>query len=155
MIHVREHRLCEVERIARHAADNAWDGLSELERRLVDREAVGDRVRSLVEQILAVPTGTALVAEIDGRPAGHMLMAVLPSDVTGLPEGRCFDVYVEPEFRRRGVAQALNRAAAEHARRHGAVRLVMSISTSNLPSQGSARKSGFVAEWFIFGLPLD
>lgn len=155
MIRVRPYWLSEVERIAQRAADNAWDGMPDSERRIADRATVDERVRLIVERILAAPSGTALVAEIDDRPAGHMLVAVVPSDVTGLPEGRCFDVYVEPEFRRRGVAQALNGAAADYCREHGAVRLVMSISTSNLPSQGSARKSGFTADWLIFGLPLQ
>lgn len=155
MIQVREYLLSEVERIAARAADNAWDGLTDWERRLADRAAADQRVRLIVEGILASPTGTALVAEIDGRFAGHVLLAVLPSDVTGLEEGRCFDVWVEPEFRRRGVAQTLNRAAAEHCRQHGAVRLVMSISVANAASQGSARKSGFTADWLIYGLPLQ
>jgi GNAT superfamily N-acetyltransferase len=54
------------------------------------------------------------------------------------------DLFVAPEARRRGVGSALLRAAAEHARRVGAVRLVLSTEVTNSTAQSVYEKAGWV-----------
>ena len=64
------------------------------------------------------PAGLFLVAEVDGVPAGCGAWRVLPSGDVEIKR-----VYVEPAFRRRGLAQRLMAALEDSAARagHGAV----------------------------------
>jgi ribosomal protein S18 acetylase RimI-like enzyme len=65
------------------------------------------------------------VAEIDGRVAGAASLWIQPRLNWTTPQAWIPDLYVDPAFRRRGVARALLDACAEEARRRGCHRLVL------------------------------
>jgi GNAT superfamily N-acetyltransferase len=103
---IRAATAADVPTIARFNAAMAW----ETEGLKLDRE----RLRRGVEAVLADPNkGFYWVAELDGRPAGQMLVTPEWSDWRNGAFWWIQSVYVEPPCRGRGVFRALY----EHAER--------------------------------------
>ena len=84
--------------------------------------------------------GINFVAFVDDHLAGHL--ALLP--IGDAAEMACF---VHQDFRRRGLATALTRAAAEEARAAGYRRLSVFIDTHNLGARQGLLKFGFRPVW--------
>jgi ribosomal protein S18 acetylase RimI-like enzyme len=84
-------------------------------------------------------TNTVLVADEDGSLVGTLY---LNSGNEGY--GYVFGVYVVPEARRRGVAEALMRAAARVLRDEGRRYLVLGVDTPNEAARALYAKLGFV-----------
>jgi ribosomal protein S18 acetylase RimI-like enzyme len=65
------------------------------------------------------------VAEEDGDIVGAASLWIRPRLNWTTPEGWIPDLFVDPQFRRRGAARALLDACAEEARRRGCHRLIL------------------------------
>jgi ribosomal protein S18 acetylase RimI-like enzyme len=67
------------------------------------------------------------------------------------------DLFVVPEARRHGAGSALLRAAAEHGRSVGALRLVLSTEITNTTAQSLYEKLGWKREtlFCVYQLPLS
>jgi len=106
---IRAATAADVATIARFNAAMAW----ETEGLTLD----GERVRRGVEAVLADPSkGFYWVAELDGRPAGQMLVTPEWSDWRNGAFWWIQSVYVEPPCRGRGVFRALYEHAERRAR---------------------------------------
>jgi GNAT superfamily N-acetyltransferase len=86
----------------------------ETEGKQLDPEVLGSGVNAVFED---PKYGFYLVAEIDGRVAGSLLVTTEWSDWRNAAFWWIQSVFVEPEFRRRGVFRALYEEARERARR--------------------------------------
>jgi len=106
---------------------------------------------------------TYLVAWEGDQPVGHAHVAWDGTHL-GLPEIQ--DVYVPPEWRRRGIASQLTHAAEEEARRRGCERMSLSVSQEDNPAAARLyAKLGYVdagvepvrvlGQIMIRGRPLD
>jgi GNAT superfamily N-acetyltransferase len=73
---------------------------------------------------------TALLAEVDGRPAGSCLFVREEIDPKHDLTPWLAALYVAPEFRQRGVASALVRATEQHARSVGCRELFLYTVTA-------------------------
>jgi ribosomal protein S18 acetylase RimI-like enzyme len=80
--------------------------------------------------------GFYLVAWEGAEPVGHAHLALADP-----PELQ--DVEVRPEYRRRGVATALTRAAEETARARGFDRLRLTVAVDNRPAQALYERFGY------------
>ncbi|MGC8668376.1 MAG: ribosomal protein S18-alanine N-acetyltransferase [Chthonomonadales bacterium] len=78
-----------------------------------------------------------LVARLDGRIVGYGGMWVV------MDEAHITTLAVDPEFRRRKIAQRLLIALLEEAVILGAARATLEVRESNLPAQTLYRKFGF------------
>jgi ribosomal protein S18 acetylase RimI-like enzyme len=65
------------------------------------------------------------VAELDGEVAGAVSLWIQPRLNWTTPQAWIPDLYVDPAFRRRGIARALLDASVDEARRRGCHRLVL------------------------------
>ena len=89
-------------------------------------------------------TGAALawIAIAEGTPVGSIVMLLhprLPSPrIVPATEGYILNVYVDPEWRKRGIATALMRAALEHARTLGLARLRLHTTEAGRPTYAHA-----------------
>jgi ribosomal protein S18 acetylase RimI-like enzyme len=98
---------------------------------------------------IAAEDGTIAIAELDGQPTGYM--AVVCQDVRDEFElkdewrrrGLVTDMYVAPEGRRRGIAQALLGAAERHVSSRGIDWLQICVSPDNKPANALYAKVGF------------
>ena len=73
---------------------------------------------------------TALLAEVDGQPAGSCLFAREEIDPKHDLTPWLAALYVAPEFRKRGIASALVRAIEQHARSVGCDELFLYTITA-------------------------
>lgn len=73
---------------------------------------------------------TALLAELDGRPAGSCLFVREEIDPKHDFTPWLAALYVAPEYRKRGVASALVRAIEQHARDVGCTQLYLYTITA-------------------------
>jgi ribosomal protein S18 acetylase RimI-like enzyme len=98
---------------------------------------------------IAAEDGTIVIAELDGRPVGYA--GVVCQDARDEFElkdewrwrGLVTDIYVAPEGRRRGIAQALLGAAEAHVLSRGIGWLQICVSPDNGPANALYAKAGF------------
>src|SRR5436190_9680983 len=83
-----------------------------------------------------------LLAEIDGRVAGQLMITHEWSDWRNGDLWWIQSVFVAPEFRRRGVFRALYERARDEAKRAGAVGLRLYVEQHNLTAQETYRSLG-------------
>lgn len=99
--------------------------------------------RAQLEAIVASPATVLFVARVEGRIVGSLTLALF-----GIPTGiRAWieDVVVDAEARGHGVGEALNRAAIDEARRHGAVTVDLTSRPSREAANRLYQRLGFVA----------
>jgi ribosomal protein S18 acetylase RimI-like enzyme len=110
-----------------------WEALytecPEPEHRRKDWDAVAGDVR------LAIDGAVALIADVDGEPAG-LLLAVRKTDRIGYVT----DLYVRPAQRRRGIARAL---LGEGSRRLGRELVELDVDASNTAARDFYIRLGF------------
>ena len=75
---------------------------------------------------------TALLAEVDGQPAGSCLFVREEIDPKHDLTPWLAALYVAPEYRKRGIASALVRAVEQHARGVGCKQLYLYTITAEL-----------------------
>jgi GNAT superfamily N-acetyltransferase len=106
---------------------------------------------------LADPASSVLLAEDGAVVAGIASLWFRPRLNWTRPEGWVPDLYVDPEFRRRGHARALLAACADVARAHGCHRLVLESGHQRAEAHRLYESFGFVhyARSYGLRLPLD
>lgn len=105
------------------------------------------------------PIYYCLIAEEDGAPAGFALFFFNYSTWKGRPGVYLEDIYVEPEFRGRGIGKALLKRVAAFAVERGCERLQWEVLDWNTPAIDFYRAMGaeFLDEWRnvrVSGAPL-
>lgn len=91
------------------------------------------------------PEAVLVVAEVDGEVAGYLYGGLEARDWARLLDahGAIHDIFVDPRFRRRGVASALMRAGIAMFEAKGAKQIVLSSATPNLEAQALFESLGF------------
>lgn len=90
-----------------------------------------------------------LIAEYDGQPAGFALNYYNYSTWVGRPGVYVEDIFVYPEFRRKGIGRALLKAVAEIAVEKGCQRMQWEVLDWNTPAIEFYKSIGgeFLDEW--------
>ncbi|HMJ11143.1 MAG TPA: GNAT family N-acetyltransferase, partial [Polyangiaceae bacterium] len=115
-----------------HVLEPHWFELAGRQSRFADTQQV---YRGLLERL--GERATYALALLDGRPAGTSV---------GVLEGEWLGVHsmlTQPEFRRRGVAQAMLYALARSASARGAERLYLQVEQDNRAALRAYAKAGF------------
>jgi len=88
-----------------------------------------------------------LIAEIDGAIVGYILFYNPINERFGFKTKRCFggimELYVKPEFRRRGVATQLIQRCADYLKSKGAIDVRVDVLMRNKKAINLYRKLGF------------
>ena len=100
------------------------------------------------------PAAEALIAELDGKPAGFAIYFTNFSTFLGRPGLYLEDLFVRPAVRRRGVGRALFRHLARLAAERRCGRFEWSVLDWNQPAIAFYRSLGAVplVEWTVFRL---
>lgn len=103
------------------------------------------------------PAAEVILAHCGGVPAGFALYFFSFSTFLGRPGIYLEDLFVRPEFRRRGIGQALLKRVAREAVRKRCGRLEWSVLGWNKPSIRFYRslRARPMSEWTIFRLTGD
>jgi len=124
------------------SAATAWAHVDPALRTWVSPQAVAARVELNLRGLLAAPGSAALVARAAGAAAGYLVVALAPDELTGLPVGLFYDIFVEPAHRGTGVSHALTAAGEAHCRAHGARLVRRYVDPGNERSLRHALREG-------------
>jgi GNAT superfamily N-acetyltransferase len=134
------------------AADAAL--ILEFIRALAAFERAPDAVTATEEDLIRdgfgpTPYYFCLIAEYSGRPAGFALNYFNYSTWVGRPGIYVEDIFVHPEFRRKGIGKALLKEVAAIAVEHGCRRMQWEVLDWNTPAIDFYRSIGgeFLDEW--------
>lgn len=136
------------------AAVNAWQILPPDDR---ETAMIGNVAASAEANLLAVlssPGGTALVAEEGGRPVGYLLIAVRTDDKTGEAAGYMADIYIEPEYRKHGIAGRFHEASEQYLGQLGIRKATLWTHAHNPLGQKSAERRGYRLWGMMMSKPL-
>jgi GNAT superfamily N-acetyltransferase len=86
---------------------------------------------------------TVYVAELDGAVCGFVSLRLTPYLDQDAPYAEITEVYVAPEARRKGVAQALMTFAESQAARFGATSVHLVTGADNLDAQAFYKAAGY------------
>jgi GNAT superfamily N-acetyltransferase len=100
------------------------------------------------------PDAEIFVAELDGSIAGAVSLWFRPRLNWTTHEAWIPDLYVDPDFRRRGAARALLDACVEAARTRGCHRLILESGHERAEAHQLYETYGFVHSGRAYGLPL-
>jgi len=133
--------------------------LLELIRGLAEYEKLSDQVSATAQDLRdtlfgARPAAEALIAELDGAPAGFALFFSNYSTFLAKPGIYLEDLFVKPELRRRGVGRALFTHMARLAVERNCGRFEWSVLDWNEPAIAFYKSLGAVAlsDWTVFRL---
>jgi GNAT superfamily N-acetyltransferase len=126
--------------------DDGFQSLVELfERYRAHYGQTADPDRSHAWLMNATTTGPmrAFLARVDGVAAGICLIAVCPASLTLGEFWMVRDMYVDPRWRRTGVARALLDAVRAAAEQRGALRLTLQTEDDNVAALRLYERYGF------------
>lgn len=104
-------------------------------------------IRTFLDERLARGDSTILIArDGDGFAQGFVQLYPLFSSLSLRPAWLLNDLFVSPEARRQGVAEALMQAARGHAQASGACGLQLETARNNLAAQALYEKLGYVRD---------
>ena len=133
-LHVRQATVLDVDLLA-----PLFDGYRQFYR----QKSEPDRIRRFLLDRFEHNQSVIFLAEKDGAPIGFTQL--YPSFSSGAL-ARIYilnDIFVDPAVRRAGAGAALLEAAADHGRRVGAIRLVLSTELTNSTAQALYEKMGW------------
>ena len=112
-----------------------------------------DRMGATPEQVAARMRAcqgvlTTFLGEVDGEPAGFACLRLVPHLQGDEPYAELTDIFVEPPYRRRGVARSLLAHVEAAARAAGASDAVLTTSSDNEIAQSAYRAAGY-ADWAL------
>jgi GNAT superfamily N-acetyltransferase len=110
--------------------------------------------RSFLEERLSRRDSIVFLAESDGKAIGFTQLYPSFSSIRARRIYVLNDLFVRPDARRHGAAQALLDQAAVFAREEGAARLTLSTAIDNFPAQARYAKSGWQRDeaFYVYNL---
>lgn len=129
-----------------HSTETGWEQMHPSLRPGASREQVVANFRAMATEAVQQPGSAVLVAREGGRIAGYIMLTLMPDEWTRHPVGLYYDIWVDPAWRGKGVANFLTRTAEQYFRQMG-IRLVRRfISAHNQESLRHAQKDGAIVE---------
>jgi ribosomal protein S18 acetylase RimI-like enzyme len=97
----------------------------------------------LPDELAQRPSACVLLAWAGARPVGLLIAFEGFSTFAGKPLLNLHDIYVDPDYRRRGVGMLLLGEAETIARQRGCCKLTLEVLSGNAPAQAAYREFGF------------
>ena len=114
-----------------------------------------DRSRAWLADATTTGPMRAFLARVDGEAAGICLIAICPASLALGEFWMVRDIYVDPRWRRTGVARALLDAVRGAAQRSGALRLTLQTEDDNVAALRLYERYGFGSVTGLRHLILD
>jgi GNAT superfamily N-acetyltransferase len=125
-------------------------------RELADYERLSHQVTATADSLVASlfgpkPCVQAMIAEVEGQPAGYALFFATFSSFVGRPGLFVEDVFVRPRYRRQGIGKEFFRRLAQRAVQRDCGRMEFSVLDWNKPALDFYHTLGAVAltDWTI------
>jgi GNAT superfamily N-acetyltransferase len=137
------------------ASDDEFVALFDRYRVHYGQAADPDRSRDWLAAATTTGPMRAFLARVDGAAAGICLVAVCPASLTLGEFWMIRDLYVEPRWRRTGVARGLLDAVRAAALERGALRLSLQTEEENADALRLYERYGFAPVTGLRHLTLD
>lgn len=111
-----------------------------------EQQPDAQREREYLAAHLRNGTSALYIAEVDSSAAGFMQLFPTFSTVHLAGSWILEDLFVDPRFRRRGVARALLERALEHVRENGGCGMFLETASDNVTAQRLYERAGWVRE---------
>lgn len=143
MIDVRLYKPSDVPALLAGVAEHTWDILAPEERSGTSPDLVREGAQSNLMAVLQSPGGTAVVADDAGRIVGYLLIGVGPDAVTGEMFGYLADIYLDPQYRGRGIARRVHDIGEAYLVQLGVRKAKLWTHAHNPEGQASAQRNGY------------
>ena len=141
---VRDYKENDKEQLRQLVIESNLYQKRSLEKEVLDTEKVRDQTSNLFDGVLQHPEDQHyIVAEIDGKLVGFILV-----EVSGMYVGRgsVDDLYIQSEYRNKGIGKALLQAAFEWLKDNGVKRVGLGVHKSNEVAIKLYKSMGFEEE---------
>ncbi len=123
-----------------------WEQVNPALRDDAKRQEAMNNIRQTTTQVMQQPATRVLVAREGGQPAGYLVLTVVPDEWTREPTGLFYDIWIEPQWRGRGVSSLLTRTGENYLRTIGVGVVRRMIAAQNGPSLRHAQRDGCEVE---------
>lgn len=131
-IHLREAKAADMPLVKKTFVETSWDYLPETQKKLLNREKWNMHVVEYYKNVLKEENSEVFIAEDEHhKSVGHIIVGKTTGTITGLSFGYIYDIFVEEEFRGRGIGKSLLKKAEDYCRRKGHSRIALSVSATN------------------------
>lgn len=153
---IREAKESDLQLVRKYGVETGWASLSESERGELDKEEWAKHMGELFQKIFDRETHRIFVAENESHVfLGYVWVGVGSNMMTGKRHGFIYDIFVEKEFRGKGVGRALLEKAESFCREKGYSRILLMVSVNNKAAAKLYDKMGFKMEQVYRGKALD
>ena len=131
-IHLREAKATDMPLVKKMAVETAWKDIPEIQKKLLDRAKWNMHMIEVLENILKEENSEVFVAEDERHKyVGHVLVGQVRNIMTGLSLGHIYDIFVEEEFRGKGIGKLLLEKAENYCRKKSYSRIALAVSAKN------------------------
>jgi len=146
-INTRVAKDAEIASIKEITIGNAWEILSEDQRRELDKEKWSRRIGELFDVAVKDESHRVFVAEDENQSfLGYVWVGEGSNAMTGTKHGYIYDMFVKEEHRRKGIGMMLMEKAERYCRETGYHEMLLMVAINNQPAQKLYAKQGFKAE---------
>lgn len=111
--------------------------------------------RGVVRKRLAhLPASHQVWIAETARPVGWAWFELRPDEFTGFKNCILWNIYVRPEYRRKGIATELAQHVEKEARRQGADRITLAVTNHNKASLKLFDRAGYVKMRTVMQKPI-
>jgi ribosomal protein S18 acetylase RimI-like enzyme len=153
---IREAKESDLQLVREYGVETGWASLSESERGELDKDEWAKHMEELFKKLFDRETHRIFVAENESQVfLGYVWVGEGSNMMTGKRHGFIYDIFVEKEFRGKGVGRTLLEKAESFCREKGYSRILLMVSVSNEVAAKLYGKMGFKIERVYMGKVLD
>ncbi len=144
---IREAKEPDLQLVRKYTAETGWTVLSERERKQLVKEKWTKQILEVFDRLSRRETDRIFVAKDESLAfLGYLWIGEGGNIMTGLKHGYVYDIFVEEEFRGKGIGRILMEKAESFCRERGYSRILLMVSVSNQVAISLYDKMGFKAE---------
>jgi ribosomal protein S18 acetylase RimI-like enzyme len=146
-VHIREAKSTDIQLVKKMFVETSWNYLSEMKKESLDRERWNRNVTEYFGNALKEENNEVFIAEDEEyRYVGHLIVGQNKGMISELSFGYVYDVFVEEEFRGKGVGKLLLEKAEDYCRKSGYSRIALSVSATNTTAINLYCRTGYQPE---------
>lgn len=148
MIRIRFWQPSDLPYIQQMMVETTWSITPEDDKAHTTFGTVAAGAQGNLQGILSSPGGTCVVADLNGKPVGFLLIGLQPNDKTGVPHGYLADIYVEKPYRKSGVARQMHTIGEQYLRSLGIRYATNWVHAHNAGAQKASAQFG-IRPWGV------
>jgi ribosomal protein S18 acetylase RimI-like enzyme len=146
-INIREAKATDMPLVKRIFVETSWNYLSDTQKKILDREQWNMSVVKYFDNVLKKEKSEVFIAEDERHKyVGHLIVGQTTGTITELSFGYIYDIFVQDEFRGKGIGKLLLTKAENYCRKKHYRRIALSTSATNDPAIKLYRRTGYKPE---------